>query len=123
MSINDTTEKLAPKGAIDQIGDCLSRIIHAFVEADPNAKVFMAKWDINDGFWRMDCKEGEEWKFAYVLPQPEGEPVKLVIPKLLQMGWVELPPYFCAATETARDVSIDYIDTEVGRHINSNSMW
>ena len=73
MSINDTTEKLAPKGAIDQIGDCLSRIIHAFAEADPNAKIFMAKWDIKDEFWRMDCKEGEEWNFAHVLPQPEGE--------------------------------------------------
>ena len=43
-SVNDTTEKLAPKGAIDQIGDCLSHIIHAFAEADQNAKVFMAKF-------------------------------------------------------------------------------
>jgi hypothetical protein len=67
-SVNDTTEKLALKGAIDQIRDCLSRIIHAFAEADQNAKVFMAKWDIKDGFWRMDCEEGEEWNFAYVLP-------------------------------------------------------
>ena len=43
-SVNNTTEKLAPKGAIDQIGDCLSHIIHAFAEADQNAKVFMAKF-------------------------------------------------------------------------------
>ncbi len=93
-SVNDTTEKRAPKGAIDQIRDCLSRIIHAFAEADQNAKVFMAKWDIKDGFWRMDCEEGEEWNFAYVLPQPEGEPIKLVIPTSLQMGWVKSPPYF-----------------------------
>ena len=113
-SVNNTTEKLAPKGAIDQIGECLSRIIHAFVEADPTAKVFMAKWDIKDGFWHMDCKEGEERNVAYILPQPEGEPIKLVIPTLLQMGWVELPPYFCAATETVRDISTKYINTEVG---------
>ena len=73
MSVNDTTKKLTPKGAIDQIGDGLSRIIHACAEADPNAKIFMAKWDIKDEFWRMDCKEGEEWNFAHVLPQPEGE--------------------------------------------------
>ena len=46
--------------------------------------------------------------------QPEGEPIKLVIPTLLQMGWVESPPYFCAATETARDVSTEYINTEMG---------
>ena len=32
-----------------------------------DAKIFMAKWDIKDGFWRMDCKKGEEYNFAYVL--------------------------------------------------------
>jgi hypothetical protein len=30
------------------------------------------------------------------------------------MGWVESPPYFCAASETARDVTTDYIDMPVG---------
>ena len=30
------------------------------------------------------------------------------------MGWVELVPYFCAASETARDVAVDYIETKVG---------
>ncbi len=114
VSVNNTTEKLAPKEAFNQIGESLSRIIHAFAEVDPTAKVFMAKWDIKDGFWRMDCEEGEEWNFAYILPQPEGEPIKLVIPTSLQMGWVELPPYFCATTETARGVSTEYINTEVG---------
>ena len=84
-SVNDTTEKNAPKGAIDQIGECLSRIIHAFAEADPTAKLFMAKWDIKDRFWCMDCKEGEEWNFTYILPQSKGGPVKLEVPTLLQM--------------------------------------
>ena len=74
----------------------------------------MAKWDIKDGFWQMECEEGAEWNVAYMLPQPEGEPVKLVITTLLQMGWVESPPYFCAATEMARDISTDYINMEVG---------
>ena len=112
-SVNVTTEKMAPAGAIDQIGECLSRIIHAFAEADDAAKIFMAKWDIKDGFWRMDCAEGEEWNFAYVLPQEEGEPVTIVVPTSLQMGWVESPPYFCAVTETSRDISTEYIETEV----------
>jgi hypothetical protein len=113
-AVNDTRMKTAPAGAIDQIGECLSRIIHAFAETDETAKVFMAKWDIKDGFWRMDCAEGEEWNFAYVLPQPAGEPVQLVVPTSLQMGWVESPPYFCTATETARDVTTDYINQSVG---------
>jgi hypothetical protein len=113
-SVNDTTEKTAPKGAIDQIEECLSRIVHAFVETDPTAKIFMAKWDIKDGFWRIDCAEGEEWKSAYILPQKEGEPVLLVVPTSLQMGWVESPPYFCTATEMAGDVTMEYTDMPVG---------
>jgi hypothetical protein len=91
---------MAPAGAIDQIGKCLSRIIHAFAEADDTAKIFMAKWDIKDGFWQMDCAAGEEWNFAYVLPQEDGK-----------KGWVESPLYFCAATETSHDVTMEYIKT------------
>ena len=113
-SVNDSTVKMAPRGALDQLGQALSRIIHAFAEADEDAKIFMAKWDIKDGFWRMDCEKGEEYNFAYVLPQEEGMPITLVVPTSLQMGWVESPPYFCAATETARDIASDYCDTPVG---------
>jgi hypothetical protein len=32
-AVNDTMKKIAPGGAIDQIGKCLSRIIHTFAEA------------------------------------------------------------------------------------------
>jgi hypothetical protein len=74
----------------------------------------MAKWDIKDGFWRMDCRTGEEWNFLYVLPQPEGTPVMIIVPTSLQMGWVELPPSLCAATETARDIATEYTDMPVG---------
>jgi hypothetical protein len=112
-SVNDTMEKTTPKGAIDQIGEWLSRIIRAFTEADEMAKVLLAKWDIKDGFWRLDCAEGEEYNFANVLPQPEGEPIRIVIPILLQMGWVESTPYFYAATETARDIAEEYIKMTV----------
>jgi hypothetical protein len=113
-SVNDTTEKTAPAGAIDQIGECLACIVHAFAEADPDAKIFMAKWDIKDGFWRMDCAEGEEWNFAYILPQEEGKPTMLVIPTSLQMGWVKSLPYFCAVTETVRDIITEYTKHPVG---------
>ena len=30
------------------------------------------------------------------------------------MGWVESPPFFCAASETARDVAQDYCETKLG---------
>jgi hypothetical protein len=112
--VNNRTTLEAPAGAIDQLGHSLMRVIHAFAEARADAKIFMVKYDIKDGFWRLDCEEGEEWDFAYVLPQLDDGPVRLVVPTLLQMGWVESPPYFCAASETARDVATQYIEKEVG---------
>jgi hypothetical protein len=62
----------------------------------------------------MDCEVGEEFNSAHVLPQAAGMPIVLVIPTLLQMGWVESPPYFCAATETARDITSEYSNTPIG---------
>jgi len=73
MSVNANTIKTAPKGAIDQLGHTLTRIIHAFAETEDDAKIFMAKWDIKDGFWRMYGQEGQEYNFAYVLPQLAGK--------------------------------------------------
>jgi hypothetical protein len=113
-SVNNTTEKWAPKGAINQLGHSLKRLIHAFAEADNDAVILLAKWDIRDGFWRLNCYQGEEWNFCYVWPQAPGEPRRLVVPTSLQMGWVESPPYFCAASETARDIAVEYIKTTVG---------
>ena len=41
-------------------------------------------------------------------------PIKLVVPTLLQMGWIESPPYFCTVLETGRDVAEQCIKTPVG---------
>ncbi len=110
-SVNDTTVKTGPNGAVDQIGHSLLHIIHAFAKASNDDKIFMVKYNIKDGFWRMDCCEGEEWNFCYVLPQPPGKPVQLVVPTSFQMGWIESPAFFCAATETGRDVVMQYTKT------------
>ena len=113
-AVNETTTKTAPMASVDQLGHSLARLIHAFAEAREDDKIFMAKWDVKDGFWRLDCQEGEEYNFAYVLPQPPAEPVTLVIPTSLQMGWIESPGFFCAASETSRDVAAQYCQTPVG---------
>jgi hypothetical protein len=42
-SVNNATVKLTPQGALDQLWHALSRIIHAFAEAEDNPKIFMAK--------------------------------------------------------------------------------
>ena len=91
MVVNDTTIKSMPKGAINQLRECLSMIIHAFAKKTKMKKKLCTKWNIKDGFWQMDCHEGGVWNFAYVLPQPEGAPIMIVMPTLLQMGWVESP--------------------------------
>jgi hypothetical protein len=110
-SVNDKRDKWAPRGAINQLGYLLKHIIHAFAEANNDAEILMAKWDIQDGFWRLNCQQGEECDFGYALLQEEDKPMKLVVPASLQMGWVELPLYFCAALKTMHDVAIDYIET------------
>jgi hypothetical protein len=48
--MNDTMIKMAPTGALDQLGHAHSHIIHAFVGAENNkdVKIIMAKWDIKD---------------------------------------------------------------------------
>ena len=113
-SVNAASSKTAPQGAIDQIGQVLPRIIAAIAESKPDEVVFMAKFDIKDGFWRLVCEEGEEYNFAYVLPQNNDQPTRLVIPTSLQMGWIESPGYFCAAAETGRDVASEYAESKVG---------
>jgi hypothetical protein len=112
--VNATTIKNAPKGAIDQLGHSLTQIIHAFAVVEKDARIFMTKWDIKDSFWRLDPEDGAEWNFAYVLPQHPGQPCYLVVPTSLQMGWVESPPFFCVASEMARDVAQDYCKMATG---------
>ena len=115
-SVSNTTIKTAPKGTLDQLGHALSWIIYPFAESNDMcyAKIFMAKWDIKDGFWCICCKEGAKCHFTYVLPQQTRATIKPVVPTSLQMGWVEFPPYFCGAPETAHDIAMDYTNTPIG---------
>ena len=43
LSVNLTTVKTAPKGAINQLGPSLTCIMHAFAEAEENDCIFVAK--------------------------------------------------------------------------------
>jgi hypothetical protein len=64
----------------------------------------LSKIDLSDGFWRMLVAAPAVWNFCYVMPDPPGHPIRIVVPSALQMGWAGSPAYFCAATETARDI-------------------
>ena len=74
----------------------------------PTCPFKFAKIDIKDGFWHMAVNDSNAWNFCYVLPTlnknlPLDE-MELVVPNSLQMGWCKSPPFFCAGTETARDI-------------------
>ena len=113
-SVNSTSEEVAPGAALDQLGHVLPRLIAEMAETDQHTPLFLAKWDIKDGFWRLMTERGSEFNFAYLLPQEEDRPPRIVIPTPLPMGWTESPPFLCAAAETARDVAQTYAQTEVG---------
>lgn len=64
----------------------------------------------------MVVLEAQRWNFCYVLPDKPGNPVQLVVPSALQMGWCESPPFFCSASETARDVADEMRHQPLGSH-------
>jgi hypothetical protein len=72
-----------------------------------------SKIDLLDGFWRMLVRDVDKWNFACVLPGDTSQLTRIVIPHALQMGRTESPGYFCAATETGRDILQALIDADV----------
>lgn len=109
-SVNDATDRAAaPLQAMAQLGHVLPRIIYALATLpESDGPILLMKVDIKDGFWRIIVPAEEEYNFAYVLPPRPGDnpnDLQIVIPSVLQMGWTSSPPFFCAATETARDIA------------------
>lgn len=105
-SVNESTTGKANPRAMGKLGTVIPRLIQALAKSIENQPVHFAKFDIKDGFWRMVVERGAEWNFCYVLPKLDNtEPTRIVVPQALQMGWVESPPFFCSASETARDVA------------------
>jgi hypothetical protein len=111
--VNATTAKLAPQEPVREIGNVFRRVITLLDSVDLDEVVMLSKIDLSDGFWRMLVQEDEQLNFAYVMPDPPGFPIRIVVPAALQMGWAESPAYFCTATETARDIIQGLVAAEV----------
>ena len=108
-SVNSATTKLAPQQSMAQLGLALKRMVATMADNfDPDHPFKFAKLDIKDGFWRMAVNDENAWNFVYVLPSTNKkvalDDIELVVPNSLQMGWCESPPFFCAGSETARDI-------------------
>jgi hypothetical protein len=95
---------LAPDGPVKEIGNVFRRVLCLLDDAEADEIVMLSKIDLSDGFWRMIVEADQVWNFCYVMPDPPGAPTRIVVPSALQMGWAQSPAYFCAATETARDL-------------------
>lgn len=48
----------------------------------------------------MVVKPEAHWNCVYIMPSIPGEPLEVVVPSALQMGWNESAAYFCTTTET-----------------------
>jgi len=113
-SVNAATRKQAPTAAMRQLGKVLPQLIAAMAAAAPqHGPIFFAKLDITDEFWRMVVSKDNAWNFCYVLPGPALEPIQIIVPTSLEMGWCELPAFFCTATETVRNITQELIEQPI----------
>ena len=78
-----------------------------FADADDDAVILMAKWDIQDGFLAAQLPQRRRVEFCYIWPRAPTELCRLVAPSSLHMGWVDSAQYSCAASNTARDIEVD----------------
>ena len=73
----------------------------------------------------MAVSDENAWHFCYVLPSLHPTPleeIEIVVPNSLQMGWCESPPFFCASTETARDIIMSLLDADLPTHPMESTM-
>ena len=93
---------------MDYLGSCIKRIVYMMEEHWDGPPFLFAKLDVKDGFWRMAVSNADAWNFCYVIPSRDTntdiDNIEIVVPNSLQMGWCESPPFFCSASETARDI-------------------
>jgi hypothetical protein len=72
-SVNDTTTKLAPQGAVHASGQGLPRLFHFLATTPPDQDIQLSKVDLSDRCWRLIVGEPEQkWNFCYVMPDPPG---------------------------------------------------
>jgi hypothetical protein len=112
-SVNKSTVLQAPSQSVKEIGKVLPRLLQYMHDTPPGLHILFSKLDISNEFWCLIVHLADSFNFAYVLPQPDGEPIRIVVPSAVQMGWVESPPLFCLVTESARDLTQNLVANQV----------
>ena len=72
----------------------------------------------------MIVRDDDAWNFCYAIPNRDPatprDDTRIVVPNSLQIG--PTPPFFCAASETARDVIQQLLNVELPPHPLENFM-
>jgi hypothetical protein len=103
--LNQAMVPLAPTMAM-QFGNTIHRLLQRIAYADPSlGPVYLAKFDLSDGFYRIRLTPAASLALAVLLPGPTDTDHLIGIPLSLPMGWTDSPPYFSAFTETAADLA------------------
>ena len=69
---NKFSVKTSPQGGINQLGNSLMQMIHAFTQVDRDMKIFMEKWYIKDGFLAFKLRIGKRMEFRICLAASRG---------------------------------------------------
>jgi hypothetical protein len=113
--VNSTTAYLAPTEAVKAIGQVLPNLFRFMADTPADKVMVFSKINVGRVLWRMMVAEESKWSFCYIMPDPDGNPKRIVAPSALQMGWAESPPFFCAATQEGQDVIEYLIDKKFDR--------
>lgn len=108
--VNQATEDFFAKEVM-QFGRALPRLLFRIHHSNPAfGEVFLAKFDISDGFYRMATDPDQAPNLAVMMPRYPNEPQLIAIPLVCTMGWVNSPPTFCAMSETVADIANSRMD-------------
>ena len=103
--VNQDTSPYAPPEAM-QFGRTLKRVLQQLANANPaHGPVYMAKYDMSDGFYRLQLAMNAILPLAVMLPTMEHEDPLVALPLVVTMGWTEAPPSFSTTTETSTDLA------------------
>ena len=84
-------------------------LLHKIRHSNPRyGPVRSLKLDVKDSFYCMFLSALDSPKLAVIMPTYDGEPQLVVLPMACTMGWVQLPPTFCAMSETVCDLANAY---------------
>ena len=105
FGVNEHTIAELPKEVM-QFGGTLPRLLWILRHANPaKGQVYLSKFDIDNGFYRMFLDADDALKLAAIMPRYDGEEQLIAVPLAQTMGWTNSPPTFCAASETAADLA------------------